>query len=532
MVPDLARFRGRVPARAEFVSGSRRPMKRRRDLVFAVLVVAYVLYLAAIVWRSSMLIAGERFFSLNDDSMISMRYARNLAEGHGLVWNAGERPIEGYTNLLWVLVMAVAHALVPVSKASGAVQALSLTLLVVNLFVIRRIADEVGAGAVGSVGAALLTALYYPLTAWSLQGSELALLVPVIGIAVAVGIRNSATERFSSAPYWLLGAATLARLDIAVVYVGLLAALASLDRARRAAHLTYGVGVLVLFAAAQTAFRYSYYGEWLPNTYYLKMTGYPALWRIAWGVRDLAGFAWHKWIVFVLAAIGLYRRPRDGAIVAAAAGAQFAYAAYIGPADNRFTTLVMPLVFVLAAVGAEALAAAGVATGLLTRPGRQTALACAALAAVGASMLHPETLRFRGFPASILERDRALDDLTTADARIAVCAAGTLYFLDRPGVDVLGKNDHALARAPVHRSFRRFGAGYVSGHMKWDYAYSIGTLAPDVVAELWRYPEDAAPYLQAYEPRLIGGETLYFRRGSPRIRWDRLPSRQDLAAQQ
>jgi len=507
-------------------------MKRRRDLVFAVLVVAYVLYLSAIVWRSSMVIAGERFFSLNDDAMISMRYAHNLAEGHGLVWNAGERPIEGYTNLLWVLVMAVVHALLPASKTSGAVQALGLSLLVANLFVIRRIAEEVGAGAVGSVGAAFLTALYYPLTAWSLQGSELALLVPVIGIAVAVGIRNIALDRFSSAPYWLLGAATLVRLDVGVVYVGLLAGLVSFDRARRAAHLTNGIGVLVLFAAAQTAFRFGYYGEWLPNTYYLKMTGYPALWRIAWGIRDLAGFAWHRWIVFVLAAIGVYRRPRAGAIVAAVAGAQFAYAAYIGPADNRFTTLVMPLVFVLTALGAEALATAAVATGRLTRPGLQTALACAALVAAGAWTLHPEALRFRGFPASVLDRDRALDDLTTADARIAVAAAGTLYFLDRPGVDVLGKNDYTLARAPVHWSFRRFGAGYASGHMKWDYAYSIGTLAPDVVAELWRYPEDAAPYLQAYEPRLIRGETLYFRRGSPRIRWDRLPSRQDPASQQ
>ena len=41
-----------------------------------------------------------------DDSFISFRYARNLLEGHGLVYNPGE-PVEGYTNFLWTLVMTI-----------------------------------------------------------------------------------------------------------------------------------------------------------------------------------------------------------------------------------------------------------------------------------------------------------------------------------------------------------------------------------------------------------------------------------------
>ena len=42
---------------------------------------------------------------LTDDAFISFRYARNLLEGHGLVFNPGER-VEGYTNFLWVLELA------------------------------------------------------------------------------------------------------------------------------------------------------------------------------------------------------------------------------------------------------------------------------------------------------------------------------------------------------------------------------------------------------------------------------------------
>ncbi len=37
-----------------------------------------------------------------DDAFISFRYARNLTEGTGLVYNPGEY-VEGITNLLWTL---------------------------------------------------------------------------------------------------------------------------------------------------------------------------------------------------------------------------------------------------------------------------------------------------------------------------------------------------------------------------------------------------------------------------------------------
>ena len=47
---------------------------------------------------------------VQDDAFISFRYAQNLAEGHGLVYNIGER-IEGYTNFLWTACMSVAFVL-------------------------------------------------------------------------------------------------------------------------------------------------------------------------------------------------------------------------------------------------------------------------------------------------------------------------------------------------------------------------------------------------------------------------------------
>ena len=43
---------------------------------------------------------------IQDDAFISFRYAQNLAEGKGLVFNIGER-VEGYTNFLWTCLLSL-----------------------------------------------------------------------------------------------------------------------------------------------------------------------------------------------------------------------------------------------------------------------------------------------------------------------------------------------------------------------------------------------------------------------------------------
>ena len=40
-----------------------------------------------------------------DDSLISLRYSQRLLEGHGLTWTEG-KPVEGYSNLLWILLVS------------------------------------------------------------------------------------------------------------------------------------------------------------------------------------------------------------------------------------------------------------------------------------------------------------------------------------------------------------------------------------------------------------------------------------------
>ena len=70
-------------------------------------------WLALLAWFSSVA------WFLCDDAFISFRYARNLLEGHGLVFNPGEY-VEGYSNFLWVLELAAIWGLSGVAPERAA----------------------------------------------------------------------------------------------------------------------------------------------------------------------------------------------------------------------------------------------------------------------------------------------------------------------------------------------------------------------------------------------------------------------------
>ncbi len=61
--------------------------------------------LTGVLTVSAMLLAWVVRWT-QDDAFISLRYARNLADGHGLVYNPGEH-IEGYSNFLWTVLLSL-----------------------------------------------------------------------------------------------------------------------------------------------------------------------------------------------------------------------------------------------------------------------------------------------------------------------------------------------------------------------------------------------------------------------------------------
>jgi hypothetical protein len=278
-------------------------------------------------------VGKERYFVLFDDAMISMRYAKNLAEGYGPVWNPGEEPVEGFTNPLWVAFMAIFHLLpIPASKMSLPIQISGALFLFINLIVVYKIASNITKNGIVPILSVLLTAFYMPLNNWGLQGMEVSILTLMTTLAVWFAIKSFEKNTFSPWPYILLAIGTLIRIDLIVPYLVILLYLLMFKPNWVKYNISWGLGLLIIFIIAQTYFRYSYYGDFLPNTYYLKMEGFPLAIRIKRGLFVLSEYVVQmNWVLFILPFVYLiFKFHKNTGLLALIILGQVAYSTYVG----------------------------------------------------------------------------------------------------------------------------------------------------------------------------------------------------------
>ncbi len=218
--------------------------------------------------------------SVFDDAFISFRYARNLLEGNGLVWNVDER-VEGYTNFLWTLLVAGASFLSGIELPRVGLW-MSIAVFPANIWLIYRLGRLLAAPLGASFivpAAAILTALQDVFVTAGSTGLETGFAV----LLVNAGLLRLMTARSHSAVALsgcLLILAALAHPDHALFYAAGAAVLLQehvlrLRQLGRSA-LPEALRCALAFAApfllylAHVAWRLSYYGEWLPNTFYAK----------------------------------------------------------------------------------------------------------------------------------------------------------------------------------------------------------------------------------------------------------------------
>jgi peptidoglycan/LPS O-acetylase OafA/YrhL len=343
---------------------------RARFWIAATAVAFYALF----VLRTSFTIGGARYFVLFEDAMISMRYARHLAAGHGLVWNVGEPPIEGFTNLLWVLWMSVAHLVgLSESKVSLFVMLSGVAILLATGFVAAKVARKVSDAPWVPLAVLAATLFNYPLVFWTLRGMEVGALTLAVYTLLWLALENE--ESFSFRRTVAMGAVTAAALLIrsdSVVAVGLISLYGFLFSARRWLFAAT-IGTFACAAVGgQMVSRRLYFDETLPNTYYLKLHHIPLLARVKRGAFvALEVLAVHLAvpISIVLGSVLGVRRDfwKDRAtrrlvLLGTIFAAQIAYATYVGGDAwewmlyaNRYTCVGMPALIVLVAVALDRL---------------------------------------------------------------------------------------------------------------------------------------------------------------------------------
>ena len=436
-------------------------LSRVAPAVFSVLLGLAVL--AVYAWNVS-----EHWF-VGDDAFISFRYAQNLMAGHGLVWNPGER-VEGYTNFLWVLLMAAGMRL------GVAPELLSCLLGVASGLGILGTLAAFSARGLGWRHpliwlAPLALSISRSFTAWSTGGLETQFFSLLLWLGFLVYLAER--ERARPVPVvssLLFAVATLTRpeggLFTAVAGVFFLAEV-GLGRRRFRSLLIW---TLPWFAIVGSHFlwRYAYYGFWLPNTFTAKVPGvwleqglkyfqtfqddYRMLWFLPLALLPLV--AWRSFVHGLFAAV----LASYAAYVLGVGGDKFEF---------RFLVVVFPYLYWLLAEGVRVIASRPAPRAWQTA-GRQTVAVGLALALLGTTYTgsrNPDARlrrhyiepvhRTRDYALRRAEEGKFLRKLIDAgllpdDLVLCVGGAGAVpYYTSWPTVDYRGLSDVLIARTPV-----------------------------------------------------------------------------------
>lgn len=416
-----------------------------------------------------------------DDAFITFRYVRQLVAGNGLVFNIGER-VEGYSNFLWVMMLAPLHALG--GDMWLAARVLGVSAGAATLILTYHLARAAPQPAL----APLLLSACAPFVAWTMGGLETALFCLLLTAGTLAFVREEERE-MGWASGWLFGLLALTRPEGVIFFV--LAAGFRAWQIRRDAQSGTPVRLavkhrdrqrLIAFGAVFLPYfvwRLVYYGQLLPNTVYAKSMGlHPrALVEGAYYLFDSVNALGGIWFLVVPLTLLALNRPslRHRFLFACV----FAYAGFVlvGGGDwmplHRFLVHVLPLLIVLVHAGVMQF------DRLLgrTRPhlvGLGLVLAQTAFLYMGAL-----DARFvRGIGQPVTPQGQTMADYLRERWRpgdvVALTDAGGLAYalpLEARVVDMFGLTDAHIAHRRPQFPSGLFGRG--DGFGKWDVDYVL-----------------------------------------------------------
>ena len=445
--------------------------------------------------------AWQYYPFIADDALVTLRYADRLLQGEGLTWTEG-RPVEGYSNLLWLL-LAAGLGWLGVDLID-AVRLLGLLCLAAVLLALSRWHGKDGSRAESSAGFASHCSALFPLMAgmlffttaapigvWTVGGLEQPLYIALLAFAIPPTVRiiEDETPRQSTI-LWLslpLACMCITRPDGALFTA---AALLSIYAGRMltgkprltVAHIVLLLLLPGLFYGGQTIFRLWYYGEWVANTARVKIS--PSVYHFQEGLKYVTGgmtaLAPLSWVAAGLALFLAFVRPALGIPLLVMGGLWAAYLVFIGGDIFRVYRHILPLtvIFAFAITG-----------GLqwLAQWMRNRGLV---MLLVLAALFVPQAVPYLRGQAEFLHQDHGQtwvwDGRITAlllkqafgeqQPLMAIGAAGGMaYWSELPVIDTHGLNDYEIPRIRPPD----LGQGWI-GHEFGDADYVLGR-KPDLM---------------------------------------------------
>lgn len=389
----------------------------------------------------------------DDDAFISFRYAKNLFNGLGLVYNAGER-VEGYTNFLWTIIAYFGMLLrfQPIYFAQAvSVAAQMLTLYMLYLLGIASSRPRVQALIAPAFLACNVSFLLYPMT-----GMETSFFTMLITLAVLLIHRQFYKSRGGAIVTGIvLLSISLTRFDGLGIVAAILVFKILLDREFK--NMLPVLLVLAVGVGGYHIWRFFYYPTLLPNTFYAKV-GFSVS-QLVGGLKYVYRFAVENGqhaLIFALIPFVAGHTSRTTKMIAWVVVAHLSYIVLVGGdwmPHFRFVLPVLPLLFWLMQEGLLAIYS-------LLKPKIQQLGSCRQFAILFFLLLFTFNLsplyqnrEFRGFSAPwfITGDARAigeyLDSALPEDAAVAIEWGGILpFYMEQPVLDTFGLTDSEITR--------------------------------------------------------------------------------------
>jgi len=420
------------------VSGSSVPERRRRP----------VLLLVALLLFSLLAVPFVEYRT--DDTFIFLRFARNLAGGHGLSFNPGE-PVYGFTAPLWVFLLAgiTAVGLPPLAAAKALAFLFGGAAILGFAVLARRRLPPVVAG---------LATVAFAANAWLTRWSAAAMETSLTTALVIWGLARHAEEVESDLRHvparWPLAAlifalAILARPE-AVLLLVLVLATDSLGGPGARRRALAGAGVAGLVLVPWLAYCLATFGTLLPQTADAKgrldptRLDFDPLFDVA---RAIAATSAAEMVLIVVAAVSLWSWLARGS--ARLAWRRHAVAllwlaglplVYLVTGFDVLSRYVLPLIPVVVLYGFAALT--HWVRGRALRPAAGALLAFVLIqnALVLKLVVYPHTHRFsRGVEDCLGEMGRWAAAHTPPGTTVAIADIGAFgYYSDRRVLDLAG----------------------------------------------------------------------------------------------
>ncbi|GAB0157691.1 hypothetical protein CHRYSEOSP005_29730 [Chryseobacterium sp. Alg-005] len=418
---------------------------------------------------------------ISDDSLISLRYVQRFLEGKGLSWNDGH-PVEGYSNFLWILGVSALGKLgidlIVSARIFGILCSLSTIWVILNYFRKQNIKKEY-------VFLAVILLITTPCFAvWAIGGLEqplYALLVTLIFIDVLRIVSSNNLKTIYPLSVWL-GLLALTRPDGFLFTIITSAFLLAINRQNKEKLLKIGIVTILipaLFLLSQLLFRYSYYGELVPNTALVKVkiTIHHILRGGFYHVKAFLG-------TLLISSLGLYgmyilifkKKNIFGLYILCTTIAWISYVTLVGgdifPAYRHYYVVLIFFTFSII-LGLNAV-------NKINFKNKKIVLGVLGVLIVNAFLQTKftdnqnavnERWEFRG-----MRLGEKLQATFPTKTLIAVTAAGCIpYSSELPSIDMLGLNDYYIPRHPP----ASFGTGTLA-HELGDAKYVLGR-NPDII---------------------------------------------------